>query len=121
MTKTETMRRRVRGTSPRLSLPAEREGNLTKLQKKNNTKPITIKKGIVTPNLATGIQKRGATTGPKWKSWIRKLNNPKGNQRKEVREREQTGERGHAKRKQEWKGVAKVSDKESQSAGIGTK
>ena len=29
-------------TPPRLSLPAEREGNLTKRQKKNNIKPITV-------------------------------------------------------------------------------
>ena len=65
-------------TPTRLSLPAEREGNLTKLRKKNNSKPITINKGIVTLKLAMGRQKRVATTGPKWKPQIRKLKNPKG-------------------------------------------
>ena len=46
---------------------------------------------------------------------------PKGKERKEVRERELTGERGHAERQREWKEIAKLRDKESRSAGIGTK
>ena len=43
-------------TPPRLSLPAEREGNLTKSQKKINTKLITINKDMKTRNQATGRQ-----------------------------------------------------------------
>ena len=47
---------------------------------------------------SNGKTERGATTGRKRKPWTRKRENPKGKKRKEVREKERTGERGHAKR-----------------------
>ena len=82
-------------TPPRLSLPAEREGNLTKRNEKN-TKPITIKKGIGKGNGATGRQNTEPPEDQNGKSWRRKPNNPKGKKRKENGEKERTGERGHA-------------------------